>query len=386
MISSTSVAEEWCRGHHVADRPRSIRERERVGKRRALALVGRLALLGSIAALPTLFGAWVDPLHLLGAHTAEREMARVLASGRKVTDYNNYDDRALEREVAALRTGRPDVLVIGDSRVQAMPAAAFPGKRFVNAGLSAARLDAMFGAYGLYDSDDRRPHRLVIGIDPWTEVLEEVPAWGALRESRAELLRRAGLPDSPVGDRIALARATALRIASPEHLRIAAISVRHHGLHGIQWRATDRAENPGKTRLPDGTVVWPPTPASTGPAIAERFALENHASNEASGESLEDEPVPDDRLEPVIEYVRATGVEVTLLLPPYSPLVYDALSQLPGAPLAVVESHVREMAERTGAEVVGGYDPRPLGVVAEDFFDESHPRPELLIRLMEPER
>ena len=56
-------------------------------------------LLG-IAALPVAFSAWIDPARLVAPRATERDIARVLAAGSNVTNYANYDDRAIERSLA----------------------------------------------------------------------------------------------------------------------------------------------------------------------------------------------------------------------------------------------------------------------------------------------
>ena len=57
------------------------------------------------------------------------------------------------------------------------------------------------------------------------------------------------------------------------------------------------------------------------------------------------------------------------------------MDALPDRPLVWTEARYRDLAQRVGAQVIGGYDPRTLGVQGTDFFDESHMRPEALVRL-----
>ena len=75
-------------------------------------LIARGALLLAGAALPMVSSAWVDPARLVAPRNAEREIARVLATGTNVTDFANYDDRAIEKFLAPMRS-RPEVLVLG---------------------------------------------------------------------------------------------------------------------------------------------------------------------------------------------------------------------------------------------------------------------------------
>ena len=175
--------------------------------RGAWTLAARATLLLVVAALPVAFSAWVDPAHLVTPKSAEREIARVLASGGMVTDAPNYADRAIAKYLAPLRTERAEVLMLGSSRMTPMPASAFPGKRFVNGAVQGAELDDLLGVYGLYDAAGRRPNRVVLNVDPWTESYKvDIGGWGALADERAMVMRRAGIPVSPWRDRLALTR------------------------------------------------------------------------------------------------------------------------------------------------------------------------------------
>ena len=53
------------------------------------------------------------------------------------------------------------------------------GTTFVNVAVSGATLDDVLGTYGLYDTADRRPSRVLLGIDPWMES-ESGDGWRAL--------------------------------------------------------------------------------------------------------------------------------------------------------------------------------------------------------------
>jgi hypothetical protein len=120
--------------------------------RGAGALLARAALLLAVAALPVAFNVWIDPARLVAPREAEREIARVLATGTNVTDVANYDDRAIEEYLAPTRA-RPEVLVLGSSRMQVLRGCGSAevrgcGKSFVNGAMQGAVLDDMLGVSG----------------------------------------------------------------------------------------------------------------------------------------------------------------------------------------------------------------------------------------------
>jgi len=327
------------------------------------------------------FSAWVDPAHLVTPKSAEREIARVLASGGMVTDVPNYDDRAIEKYLAPLRTERAEVLMLGSSRMTPMPASAFPGKRFFNAAVQGAVFDDLVGVYGLYDVAGRRPNRVVLNVDPWTESYDnDVGGWGALADERATVLRRAGIPASPWRERLTLAATKWRTVASPEYFRLAVFSFRHHGARGVVWHVADHAQNADRTLLPDGTIVWKETTPAQAVAAAHDFAT--HGLDVRFHDLAHRAPGRADAIDKFVRYLNSEGVNVTVLLVPFPPEVYDAAMRLPGRTIADVERHLRASATRAGPLVVGSYDPRVAGVTMSDFFDEDHLKPEALARLV----
>jgi len=78
----------------------------------ALLIVERAGRDTGVAASARLALAHAGTLRLVAPRSAEREIARALAAGTNVTDFANYDDRAIEKHLAPLRRGRPDVLVL----------------------------------------------------------------------------------------------------------------------------------------------------------------------------------------------------------------------------------------------------------------------------------
>lgn len=346
-----------------------------------VALVARATVLLGIAALPIAFNAWIDPARLVAPRTAEREIARVLAAGTNVTSFANYDDRAIEKHLAPMRA-RPEVLVLGSSRMQVLRGSASGASgTFVNGAMQGAVLDDMLGVYGLYDSAGRRPNRVLLGVDPWTESASG-EAWRSLAAERAMVMRRAGIPVSPRRDALALWGRSVRTLATPEYFRLAVYSFRRYGAHGIAWAPTDRAQNAEKTKLPDGSVTWSALADDNAERAAARFAAMELAHDTRFHDLKRRPPGRDDALERFLRYLQGEGVSTTVVLVPFPAAVWDASRRMSGDSLASVERRVRTIAARAGARVVGSYDPRVAGVVTRDFFDEDHLRPEPLARLV----
>ena len=360
--------------------------RVRTGRRRrAWKLISRAALLLAIAALPVAFSAWIDPARLVAPRATEGDIARVLAAGSNVTNYANYDDRAIERAMAPMRA-RPEGLVLGSSRMQVLRDAQCAMRSahcatFVNGAMQGATLDDMLGVYGLYDAAGRRPNRVLIGVDPWTESATG-EGWRSLAAERAMVLRRAGIAASPRRELLALWARSVRTVATPEYFRLALYSFRRYGASGLAWQPTKQEQNAEKTKLPDGSVVWPALPDDNAERAAARFAATELAHDARFHNLKRRPPGRDDALERFLRYVQSEGVSTTVVLVPFPAAVFDASKRMSGDSLAAEERRVRTIAARAGARVVGSYDPRRAGVITREFFDEDHLRPEALARLV----
>jgi hypothetical protein len=358
--------------------------------RRVPAIATRAAMVLVVASLPIAFNAWIDPARLVATRGAEREIARVLATGTNVTDVASYDDRAIEKHLAPMRA-RPEVLALGSSRMQVLRtfagsevrgfAGGAPGG-FVNGAMQDAALDDMLGVYGLYDAPGRRPNRVVIGVDPWTESASS-ERWRSLAAERAMVMHRAGIPVSPRLDAFGLWARAVGTLATPEYFLRAVRSFQRYGTRGLAWQPTDRAQNAETTKLPDGSVTWPAVREDDAVRAAARFASTELARDARFHDFKRRAPGRDDALERFLRYLQSEGVSATVVLAPFPAGVYDASLRLSGDSLPRVERRVRTIAARTGARVVGSYDPRVAGVTSGEFFDESHLRQEALTRLVE---
>lgn len=69
---------------------------------------------------------------------------------------------------------------------------------------------------------------------------------------------------------------------------------------------------------------------------------------------------------------RAGGIHIAFVLTPYHPQVMRCMPERVCEAMAAVDRAIRGLAADLGAEVIGGYDPRPFGLVAADFYDEMH--------------
>lgn len=97
----------------------------------------------------------------------EKKIASIISEGNYVTNISNYDERILQKEIINNTNKRPDILIIGSSRIMLINNTYFPNQRIINNSVSGAGIEDIIAIYQMYKTKDLLPNRIIIGIDPW---------------------------------------------------------------------------------------------------------------------------------------------------------------------------------------------------------------------------
>lgn len=345
----------------------------------------RLAGFAPLAALLVGVNYFVDPAHLFDKGRTERDVVTALSAGQRVTGLANYDERQFQRELAARDTTTPETLVIGSSRAMTVSSAEIgtPGVR--NAAVSGANFYDVLGIYDLYARRKPVPRSLVLGVDPWMFNANSGDIrWVSLAPETGRMLARLGLP-APKASVVLRARAKrAATLVSLDYFQQGVRElIRHRGIpESFRTSVTD--SNTTLTRKPDGSIVY-------GEDL--RHLSQDDVARDARAYA-ETSPIYQlggfNRIDPAdsvvfdrfVRAARADGSDVTLLMTPYHPLVYDALRKDERyAMVPKAEQLVRSVGAAAGVRVCGSYDPAVVGLGPADFYDGMHARPAALARM-----
>lgn len=345
----------------------------------------RLAGFAPLAVILVGVNYFVDPAHLFDRGRTDREIVTALSRGQRVTGLENYDERGLQRQLAARDTTAPETLVIGSSRAMTISSAEIgtPGVR--NAAVSGANFFDVLGIYELYARQKRIPRSLVLGVDPWMfNAHSGDTRWVSIEPEARAMLARLGLA---APNRVAIARARANRAAMLVSLDYFQQGVRdlvsHRGIPESFLVATSDS-NAALTRKPDGSIVYGEDQRHLSPDDAARAAMayaETSPIYQLGGFNRIDQrdSVVFDRF---VRAARADGSDVILLMAPYHPIVYAVLRKDERyAMVAESEQLVRRVGAAAGVRVCGSYDPAVVGLGPADFYDGMHARPAALGRI-----
>lgn len=319
----------------------------------------------------------VDPAHLVGPYGEERQVARLLLQGRDVAIASNLDERILQKYYIEGLSRRKEVVVLGSSRSMQIGSEIF-GDSFFNSSVPGSSIEDFYGLYEIYHRKDILPAKIILCADPWLlNPKNRQTRWKSIRGEAASALGRAGA--RPVGlEGFPLDRC--YELITPSYFQASVESL---------FRKRGAAEASGEmpdqyVKRRDGRWIYPERIQRATPEEVQAETLEYIRQNPvySLGDFDRISPALAERFDRFVELVLREGVEVTLFLPPYHPLVYDALVRSDRYRVIVdVENHFRSVAARKSLRLIGSYDPGQAGMTEADFYDGMHPKPEAVQKL-----
>lgn len=310
-------------------------------------------------------------------------MAEALAKGQNWATFDlNINIREMRDHHLSRLDYTPDVVVLGASHWQEAHAGLVRHKRMFNAHIHRDYWEDPLGMVELFVSHNRLPKQMIIAVRD----NQFLPV-----ERRRDFLWLPGIPYyRDMARRLDIEAqpwiATLPTVRWREQLSLPMLHT-----NVTRWysapahpHATLASKHPTLDILmPDGSIVWSEqhqrgfTPERTERLSAE-FALEK----------IKHPPKIDPKgvaaFEALLTFLKRREVEVFLAHPPYNPAFWERVQGTPYmAGMRAVEQLTRDLAERYGARVIGGFDPASVGCERHHYIDAEHSNAECLGRLFD---
>ena len=355
----------------------------------------RLIRVAPLAALVVAVNALGDPARVVSRGAYERAVADILLSGRHAAGVSNYDERLVQRLYAEGLQAAPDVLVLGSSRVMPLRAGDFAPRSFYNASVSSATLHDVLALHELFASRGGGLSLLVVGIDPWMlQPNEKMVGWHTLAAEYERACLKAGLPECDQAPLLAGSRRLLNALVSPSYFQAssAAFWRRFAGGGAVAQPLTavsdDGAAPQQAVRRADGSLRYAQAFGQDQEQV--RAAARDYGRDFERGRivflppSARPQPRFLQLLEAFLRMTRSAGTEVWLVLAPYHPDAWSALSA-DGSMIVQAEDAVRGLGAALRLRVLGSFDPRRAGCPeAAEYNDPVHARESCLERLIAP--
>jgi hypothetical protein len=302
----------------------------------------------------------------------ERQVASDVLKGFNIANFPNLDDRQMQKHIIDGRTAAPDVVVFGSSRSMEIRVDCFPGRTFFNSGVGSSRIPDYVALYEAYRNRGLRPSLLVIGADPWIlNARMGDQRWRSLQKDYDHIAERVGLTRDPARFRKRDVRKL-VQLISPRYFQESL-----HSLARKDERPSPTTETQGSSwfLLADGSLVYPKSIRDRGVeevrAVAKRMLHGREGLALSGFRQLDPSSMAD--FENFLGSVLADGAKVLLFIPPWHPVVYQAIAQSEEFQMVPAsEAYFRALASKLGIPVVGSNDPAALGCGETDFRDGMH--------------
>jgi len=355
----------------------------------------RLSRVAPLVALVVVVNALGDPARVVSRGAYERAVADILLSGRHAAGVSNYDERLVQRFYAEGLMKAPTVLVLGSSRVMPLRARDFAPRSFYNASVSSATLHDILALHELFAARGDGPSLLVIGVDPWMlRPNEKMVAWQTLAPEYERACRKAALPECDQAPLLAGPWRLLAALASPSYFQASSAALwgrltgGEAGAQALQAVSDDAAAPQLAVRRADGSIRYAEAFGRDKEQV--RAAARDYGRDFERGRIVFLPPAapPHPRflqmLEAFLRLTRAAGTEVWLVLAPYHPDAWSALS-VDGSMIVQAEAAVRGVGAALQLRVLGSFDPRRAGCPeAVEYDDPVHARESCLERLIVP--
>lgn len=352
-------------------------------------------LLGMAAGLNG-FTAWDRARH----EARIEQAAAAFRPGLALLDYRDTDERRFQKARLAV-IPRPRVVAFGSSRVMTVSTAmvdATPGE-FYNIGLSGGTVEDFIVLWTALRDAGKVPRVALFAIDNYEfNASQSQIRWLAWADEVARFVDTAGVAGWPRRARLErllyrwyqakeLVSYAVLETSLRELNRLAAGRQRRGAelLDALGGRLVPEAQTAGQRALrADGSLVYEREYAGRPAALVDADALDFAVRTKAGLGAFTWDAERARRLELLWRDMRAHGVAIVAYLPPYHPIVWDAVrrdSDL-ALGLATTTTFLERLGRAVGARVLDYSDPAAIPCAAGDFLDGRHVRSDCQRRLL----
>jgi len=308
-----------------------------------------------------------------GARVVERYVAKLRESATGLVMVEQ--DRLVKAELA--RQSADDCYVIGSSHLFQFDATTAPrvfeGCRSVaNLAVSAGGFEDFVALAGILAA--REDHlKFFVEIAPWSLRPNPAPLWTEYEHVYDRGRMVFALGQRPFGFSNVLGEWAGLFRAD-----YAIMNLKFLAEHGF-WIGSEGAAREFRgvpaSEAKDDEVVFLPDGRLGYPAVLLQSAPPDPALIGDGGFNMADpalDPTTISELEHTVAYLLRRGHKVTFVMTPYHPSVTACRTPSVCRTLQAVETFARQVAIGWNVPLIGGFDPRPFGLIRQDFMDDMH--------------
>lgn len=294
----------------------------------------------------------------------EKKISKILLKNQNVTNILNYDERVLQKYLINSFKSSKDIIVLGSSRVMMINSNHFKNIPFFNSSVSGATIEDYIAIYQLYKNNNKLPKKIIIGLDPWIfNENNEQYRWKSIGEFYYSFFEK---------------NATTSKIVKTNNIeQLLSLSYFQESFKNIFKLNTDPIAtkhklNMGNTKLTDGSITYGleyrNASLSSVNFKAKKFITGNVSFLEGYSKISSKKVTEFDEL---CQEILNSGIELTFILTPYHPIVYEKLF-IDYNIIVDVENFFVSYAKKNNIKYSGSFNPKLLKLDENNFYDGMH--------------
>lgn len=333
----------------------------------------------------------VDPSQEFGLQLRNEErLAAVLSEGKTAITAKIMNMHVVRRFLLE-KGGKPDVVVLGSSRVWELGQWLFPSQKFLNFGTGSATLADYVSLWGMLDHPSWRPKEIIIGADPWIfnryqRAESHCKKLSAEFQHAADVIEGMTVQDCRDWPRYR-------DLFSLRRLQTSWQFVNHIWLNVSGCRDIQKLDEGAP--VPSGCDVWHADGTmnhfhlDSAEAVAEgaRTKMLNEQRFKFFDSMVELDAGRIHEWRQLLRSIKAGGVKVAIFLSPFHPAYLKAVAErIPGdlELLKQSEATIRAVAADLSIPVYGGYQLEKTPCRADEFYDSIHIYPSCMDKIGGP--
>jgi vacuolar-type H+-ATPase subunit F/Vma7 len=331
----------------------------------------------------------IDPANIFKNGEYEDGILKIILSGDNVTNISNYNERDLQKRLIETGNFKPNLLIIGSSRIMEIGSDLFKDVDLINNGVSMEVLEDDLAILNMYLEQGIKPQKIILGLDPWT-LNDNNPEdrWKSVyRFEYYKMLDRLGVEkEHAIKDYLFI---------SPKYSELFSFSYFQESIKAMIWKrgknqsvysATKTKINNTFTKLCDGSITYDIKYRSKTPDELKSYVIGN--SETLIGYSFQGFKEISNKkteiLKKLITYCKLNNIRIDLVLAPMHPYTYSFLtSQSKYSLIRETEKVMKDIAGEYHLNLYGSFDPKNMGITENYFYDELHCNPEAMKKVIQ---
>jgi hypothetical protein len=325
-----------------------------------------LIIIVPVAAIVAASNYFIDPANLFFPREYVAGIASILLKGHNVDNIANYNERLLQEQMVTRLHYRPDVVVLGSSRIMEIGNDFFPGKTVLNAGVSHANIHDIVALAGALDSTEHLPAEVYINVDAGLISEKHTLEWQSIAPYYTYFIKKYTLPGLRK-EKDDIKRADKLyALFSLEYFKE---SMRFLVTNGDKKFIDVEKNKPAKYgRFSDGAICYSYTYLHPDTI---KTASDAAITGAKEGLSLPDQDNIQ-LLRTLVDFFQQHNIKVHFIMLPYHPAYYEAVNKNYNNLFIRYNAVFHAIAEEKGVELRGSFDSNVYGLNQKDFYDMHH--------------